>query len=185
MRNLIFISLVLLFASPLLSAQDIPAKAATCVACHGARGVSENAQWPNLAGQKAAYLVDQITAFRDGERSDPLMAPVVAQLTDSEIANLASYYAAQTPAAAANGDSSLVAKGENLAAYCKACHGVKGQPVAKVWPNLAGQQAQYLQQQLSAFKRGERVSPLMHTVLMPIDEENFAALAAYYSQLSL
>jgi cytochrome c553 len=71
------------------------AKSATCVACHGPAGISSNPLWPNLAGQKEAYLAKQIKAFRDGTRNDPLMSPMVAALTDEDIANLAAYYAAQ------------------------------------------------------------------------------------------
>lgn len=68
------------------------AKAATCMACHGVNGVSPNEMWPNLAGQKEAYLVKQITAFRDGTRQDPMMAPMVQPLSDEDIKNLAAYY---------------------------------------------------------------------------------------------
>lgn len=45
-----------------------------------------------MAGQKEAYLAKQIKAFRDGERTDPTMAPMVANLTDEDIADLAAYY---------------------------------------------------------------------------------------------
>lgn len=69
------------------------AKAAICVACHGADGISPNPLWPNLAGQKDQYLVKQMKAFRDGDRKDPLMAPMVATLSDEDIENLAAYYA--------------------------------------------------------------------------------------------
>jgi cytochrome c553 len=68
------------------------AKSATCAACHGAAGVSNNDLWPNLAGQKAGYLAKQITAFRDGNRKDPMMGPMAAPLSDDDIANLAAYY---------------------------------------------------------------------------------------------
>ena len=68
-------------------------KSATCAACHGAAGISNNGIWPNLAGQKEGYLVKQITAFRDGKRQDPMMAPMAAPLSDDDIANLAAYYA--------------------------------------------------------------------------------------------
>ena len=71
------------------------AKAVVCSACHGIDGNSTNPLWPNLAGQHEAYLVKQIKAFRDGERKDPLMAPMVAGLTDADIDNLAAYYASQ------------------------------------------------------------------------------------------
>lgn len=71
------------------------AKSATCAACHGPTGVSVNPLWPNLAGQKEAYLVKQIKAFRDGERNDPTMAPMVAPLTDADIDDLAAFFASQ------------------------------------------------------------------------------------------
>ena len=68
------------------------AKSATCAGCHGPAGVSNNPLWPNLAGQKDAYLVKQMKAFRDGTRADPMMAPMAKPLTDEDIANLAAYY---------------------------------------------------------------------------------------------
>ena len=96
-RSLI-IALAFTFVSVSTLAADIEAgkaKSATCVACHGPAGVSSNPLWPNLAGQHEQYLAKQIKAFRDGTRSDPLMTPMVAALTDADIANLAAYYAAQ------------------------------------------------------------------------------------------
>ncbi len=92
--------LVLAFAffSSSVFAADIDAgkaKSVTCVACHGPAGVSTNPLWPNLAGQHEAYLAKQIKAFKDGVRKDPLMTPMVAGLSDKDIANLAAYYAAQ------------------------------------------------------------------------------------------
>ncbi len=88
----------LLVASSSAMAGDVAAgkaKSAVCAACHGATGVSMNPMWPNLAGQKEQYLAKQIKAFRDGTRKDPTMAPMVAALTDGDIANLAAYFAAQ------------------------------------------------------------------------------------------
>ena len=69
------------------------AKSVMCAACHGPAGISVSPLWPNLAGQKEAYLVKQIKAFKSGERNDPSMAPMVAGLTDADIDNLAAYYA--------------------------------------------------------------------------------------------
>ena len=65
---------------------------ATCAGCHGAAGVSANPLWPNLAGQKEAYLAKQIKAFRDGTRTDPMMSPMAKPLTDDDIANMAAYF---------------------------------------------------------------------------------------------
>ncbi len=88
----------LLFAASSAMAGDAAAgkaKSAICASCHGANGISLNPMWPNLAGQKEQYLAKQITAFRDGTRKDPMMAPMVAALSDDDIANLAAYFAAQ------------------------------------------------------------------------------------------
>ncbi|MCB1735836.1 MAG: cytochrome c [Gammaproteobacteria bacterium] len=68
------------------------AKAATCAGCHGAAGVSNNPMWPNLAGQKAGYLVKQMKAFKDGSRKDPMMSPMAAPLSDADMDNLAAFY---------------------------------------------------------------------------------------------
>ena len=89
---------VLVFAAAPALAGDIEAgkaKSAMCASCHGANGISMSPLWPNLAGQKEQYLVKQIKAFRDGTRQDPMMAPMVAALSDADIENLAAYYAAQ------------------------------------------------------------------------------------------
>lgn len=67
-------------------------KAAVCAACHGANGVSANALWPNLAGQKADYMLKQMKAFKEGTRKDPLMSPQAAQLSDQDMENLAAYF---------------------------------------------------------------------------------------------
>jgi cytochrome c553 len=65
---------------------------ASCAGCHGAQGISSNPLWPNLAGQQAGYLVKQLTAFRDGSRSDPMMTLMARPLTDTDIQNLAAWY---------------------------------------------------------------------------------------------
>ena len=69
------------------------AKSAMCAACHGPAGISSNPMWPNLAGQQEVYLSKQIAGFKVGTRKDPMMAGIVAGLTDADIANLAAYYA--------------------------------------------------------------------------------------------
>jgi cytochrome c553 len=83
-------------ANVALSAGDAAAgkaKAATCGGCHGANGVSAVPTYPNLAGQKEAYLAKQMKAFRDGTRTDPTMNAMAKPLSDDDIANLSAYYA--------------------------------------------------------------------------------------------
>ena len=184
MRNWIFAGMLILGGANLALAAEAPAKAQACVACHGQTGVSISPEFPSLAGQHATYLANQITAFRDGTRANPAMAPFVAGLSDADIGTLAAYYSAQAPATAANGDATLVSAGESLSGYCKACHGMAGVPVADEWPVLAGQQAAYLQKQLAAFKSGERINPLMQAAIAHLGDPEYKALAAYYSQLA-
>ncbi len=74
------------------------AKSVTCAACHGANGISMIPMYPNLAGQKEQYLVLQLKAFRSGERKNMVMAPMAANLSDQDIANLSAYYANLDPA---------------------------------------------------------------------------------------
>jgi cytochrome c553 len=68
------------------------AKAAACGGCHGAQGVSAVPTYPNLAGQKEAYLIKQMKAFKDGTRTDPTMNAMAKPLSDEDIANIAAYY---------------------------------------------------------------------------------------------
>jgi len=78
------------------SAADIEAgkaKSATCAACHGGAGISPTPIWPNLAGQKEQYLLAQLKAFKDGTRQNASMGPMVAGLSEEDMANLAAYYA--------------------------------------------------------------------------------------------
>lgn len=91
----------LLFALPWLVLASAPqagdadagkAKAATCVACHGANGISAQPMYPNLAGQKADYLVKSLKGYKDGTRKDRTMGAMAAPLSDTDIDNLAAYY---------------------------------------------------------------------------------------------
>ncbi|WP_076417440.1 MULTISPECIES: cytochrome c [Colwelliaceae] len=91
----IAVALTALMASPVF-AGDIAAgksKTAMCAACHGAMGVSAVPMYPNLAGQKEAYIVKQLKDFKAGNRKDPVMAPMAMGLSDADIANVAAYYA--------------------------------------------------------------------------------------------
>lgn len=91
----VLVSLLSLQSSALLAGDAAAgkAKSATCAGCHGPEGISQNEMWPNLAGQKEGYLIAQMKAFRDGQRSNPMMAPMVAPLSDADIEDLAAYYA--------------------------------------------------------------------------------------------
>jgi len=88
------IAATVLMASPVFAGDAAAgkAKAGMCAACHGANGVSAVPMYPNLAGQKEAYLVKQLKAFKAGTRKDPVMGPMAAPLSDDDMANLAAYF---------------------------------------------------------------------------------------------
>ena len=73
------------------------AKSALCASCHGPVGKSSNDLWPNLAGQKEAYLVSSIKAYQSGTRTDPMMAPMVQALSETDIADIAAFFSSQEP----------------------------------------------------------------------------------------
>ena len=86
----------MLAASNVVTAADAAAgkaKTATCAGCHGGGGISMIPTYPNLAGQKAAYLEATIKAFRDGTRKNATMNAMAKGLTDADAANIAAYYA--------------------------------------------------------------------------------------------
>ena len=67
-------------------------KAEVCLACHGMDGIGKQPAYPNLRGQKEVYLLNQLKAFRDGQRIHPMMTSMALPLSDTDIENLAAYY---------------------------------------------------------------------------------------------
>ena len=107
MKKVLGLSVVLAFA-PLTQAADIEAGKAkvvtVCAACHGANGVSVSDTIPNLAGQRAPYLETQLKALKDGTRKNPIMSAMAAQLSPTEIADVAAFFAS-LPGASGNAKS--------------------------------------------------------------------------------
>ncbi len=87
--------LLVLAATAPAQASDAKAgrqKAQACQVCHGALGLSTQPDAPSLAGQPALYLAAQLRAYRGGERRHEVMAVMAKELSDDDIANLASWY---------------------------------------------------------------------------------------------
>jgi cytochrome c553 len=70
-------------------------KATACVQCHGQEGIAAAPQWPNLAGQHESYLMQALTQYKNGDRKDMLMGPLIAPLDDATIEQLAAFFASQ------------------------------------------------------------------------------------------
>lgn len=182
-QSLILSSFLTILTLP-VSAADIAAgeqAAGHCASCHGQKGNSSNAQWPNLAAQKSTYLVNQLKAFKAGDRVNPIMQPMAAHLNDEDINNLAAYFSSQQPAKA-GGDPALAKSGEAKAGMCLGCHGAKAEGNGQ-FPRLAGQHPEYLVQQLKAFKQSSRKSGPMQAITANLSEDDFKALAAYFGSL--
>jgi cytochrome c553 len=99
MKKLLIASLILALPSFSFAAGDAvagKAKTAVCAACHGADGISAVPIYPNLKGQKEAYLVSSLKAYKSGQRKggmSAIMAPQATALSDQDMANIAAYYA--------------------------------------------------------------------------------------------
>src|SRR5229473_6167413 len=92
-------------------------------------------------------------------------------------AALASGAVFAVPALAQGTDPNL---GRNLAAACANCHGTNGVSQQGM-PNLAGQQRDYLVQQMQDFRAGKRPATIMHQIAKGYSDEQIDALAAYFS----
>jgi cytochrome c553 len=159
----------------------------TCFACHGPNGNSANPAVPSLAGQPGQFITTQLIMFREKRRTDPLMSPIAAPLTNAEISALGKFFAGQQHAAPAKKPADQVlAAGRKLAEdyNCVVCHGpaLKGQQHI---PRLAGQQAEYLRTQLRGFKAGTRfdMDGNMTSAAQRLNPADIDVLAEYLSGL--
>ncbi len=179
------------------SAEAGQAKAITCSACHGADGNSVNPQWPSIAGQHPAYIVQQLQAFKNGTRTEPLMLGQVMMLSDEDMRNLAAYYAGKTTATRVIADASTLDHGQRLyrggsrdseIPACIACHGPngRGNPGAS-YPSLKGQYAVYIAKQLRDYASGRRRSDgstrVMRDIASRLSEEDIVAVSSYVQGL--
>jgi DmsE family decaheme c-type cytochrome len=131
-------------------------KTISCAGCHGENGISTRPGMPSLAGQDPQYFVPAMKAYAAGQRKHELMRVLVSGVNETELNNMALFYAGQTPARAQTplvGDPSA---GRTAAALCASCHGEQGGSVVPAWPGLAGQDSQYLADVTKAYKHGSR-----------------------------
>lgn len=73
--------------------------------------------------------------------------------------------------------------GAAKAVICQACHGANGNSVNPEWPSLAGLGADYIAEQLQAFKEGRRKSPIMMPMAAPLSSQDMADLGAHFGGL--
>jgi len=180
-------------------AADGATKAAVCTACHGPNGNSTNPLWPRLAGQSAVYIAQQLHLFKSGLRANPVMMPMAGNLSDQDIADIAVYFAAQTPLGL-EADPSYWKAGQSLylrgdraheVPACVACHGPGGRGnLAAGYPALRAQQSEYVAKQLGDYASGARYtgtgidksdpnSVMMLTIAKRLSAEQIRDVASY------
>ena len=182
----------------LAKAQQVASQ--VCAACHAADGNSTQAVNPVLAGQHADYTLKQLVNFKSqggkpAERSNPIMAGMVANLSADDMLSLAAYFETQKPKPRAARDAELARLGQAIyrggilaknVAACTACHAPNGAGVPAQFPRLAGQYAEYTTAQLKAFRSGERTNDAnrtMRTVAEKLSDREIAAVAEYIAGL--
>lgn len=182
-----------------------------CAACHGADGNrTDSRDVPKLAGQDRAYLLAQLQAFKSGARKSDIMAPIVADLSRAQLAELARLFSRERVVADSVQDRGLSARGARIfntssraAPACAACHanggggmmmgggmmtgGGRG-PMGMMGstadvPKLFGQHPDYTVQQLDAFASGKRRGTVMGPIATALSERDRTAVAQYLSGL--
>jgi len=183
-----------------VSQQELQAKIAYCKTCHGLSGQGFRGAYPmpRLAGQQPEYLENQLRAFIERRRTNPIMFNVAHVLSPSMISGLAAHFEDLNPKPLGGAPKELVAAGKTIyeegvpgadVPPCSSCHG----PEAKgdgAFPRLAGQLNDYIFRKLvnwSSERGQDRANPDTSAIMEPIahklTEPQIAAVAAYLSYL--
>ena len=176
------------------------AKIRYCKDCHGlsAQGYRGYYPIPRLAGQQPQYLKNQLRAFIDRSRPNPIMSNVAHVLRPGMIDAIASYFHGLNPPPIGGEPKRLVAAGrsifengvpqDNIAA-CAACHGPRATGRGEI-PRLAGQLYPYVVKALSSFPKERGQNPAIHGpsfIMLPVahslNRSQIKAVAAYVSSL--
>jgi cytochrome c553 len=144
----------------------------SCISCHTLEGNTPDPSIPRNIGQSVFALYKQMQDFRSGARVSETMSPLMKDLDDKQIADLAAYYGRLLRGAIDPAESgryvgidieNIVTNGDVARGLppCAACHQARaGGPVET--PTLTGQYAQYLEVQLNAFASGTRHNDIYH-----------------------
>jgi thiosulfate dehydrogenase len=170
-----------------------------CATCHGTRGEgSSDGLFPRIAGLPIEYIESQLRDFRDGRRSNPVMSPAIAGLSDADFRIVAEYLNGQRPphGPASGSTRSRLLQGQSLVTVgawergvppCAGCHGAALDGVSPAIPGLAGQWPQYIAAQLRAYQDGRRsatLSGLMSRVARGMSADDIEGVSAYIASLA-
>jgi cytochrome c553 len=154
----------------------------TCYGCHGIpdyRNAYPTYHVPKIGGQHYAYLVAALGEYRAGARPHPAMKGQALSLSEQDARDLAAFFATSTPVKSAGRPAGTPPA---AAQTCVACHGPDGVGITADYPTLAGQHADYIEQALTAYRRGTRQNVVMNGMAAILKDEDIRALADYYAR---
>ncbi len=164
-----------------------------CIACHSADGTRGSPANPILQGQHPEYLVKQLTEFKAGKRSNPIMRGIASTLSAEDMKNVAAFYATKHAKPGFAKSKDTVALGEKIfrggvaersIPACAGCHSPNGAGIPSQYPRLAGQHADYAAAQLVAFRSGAREnSAPMVGIAAKMNDREIKAVADYIAGL--
>ncbi|MDA9556474.1 c-type cytochrome [Vibrio sp.] len=196
--NLLLLSGVFTFITAPSYADTIPMEAKTCTTCHGAEGLGTAKLAPMLAGLNADYIEKQLELFRSGERKNPLMAMEAGKLDTKEKREAVATYFSSLPTyefhnLEKRGDAADIQTAARKLVYqgdwerdipaCATCHGASGMGVGP-FPRLASQHADYIANQLNAWKNGTRKGDdlnMMENIASKLTNEEIQQLSYYFA----
>lgn len=175
----------------LVAAPEVPEVVETCTECHGNDGMGHGKPLiPVIAGMPAGHIEEAIYAYVDDARRcvhEPRMCETVAALSETEVVEVAQYFAAQQRESSNEEfDEDLAAKGENLhRRHCAACHLSPDDPEIEhsLGIPLNGQRREYLRYAIEAYLKGDRealLQAMLHE-LRELQAGDLGALVNYYS----
>jgi cytochrome c553 len=180
--------------------QALKAKTDYCKTCHGldGQGFRGSFPMPRLAGQQPEYLANQLQAFIERRRTNPVMFNVAHVLDPEMVKALADYFKNLNPKPLGGASLAPVAEGKNIyregissanVPPCASCHGPEAKG-ADAFPRLAGQLHDYIFRKLTNWdkERGQNKeqpdnSAIMQPIAHDLTEAQIRAVAAYVSQL--
>jgi len=170
------------------AADEMPAKTAMCLGCHGVNGNSSMPGTPSLAAQNARYIYLQLRDFQEGRRENPIMSPMTAGLTRPEMQELANYFSKQKLSSKgfkADPDKAALGKAKADETLCAMCH--LGEFIGQnEIPKVAGQNFDYVVKTLKDFKAKNRTNDAgnMTSVASTLSEQDIENLGHYIAGLN-
>lgn len=149
-----------------------------CNNCHGDGGNTEKTNMPTLAGQDSRYFIKAMNHYKSGKRQHQKMIEAVEQLSEQDMVDLATYYAAQEPV---KRNIRAPLKSTEWIARCERCHGVDGNSNDPRFPLLAGQDESYLKTSLKAAAASGNGSTAMHKMADRLSSMDVDRIAAYFA----